>query len=137
MAGVKGKSGPPGNTNAQTHGFYASTLSDTELKLYEHAKVATLGDELAVMRVKLHGLLGWMSEPDNEVPEGTLFQMDRMVARVGDLEVKRSIIERNAKEAGMGEDDDPTGMVRTIEKLDAHKRTFKTNGNGKARNGSG
>ena len=136
MAGVKGKSGPPGNTNAKTHGFYADCLSDDEAKLYEAAQYATLGDELAMARVKLNGLFKWMLEEGNEITDGTRYHMDRMMARVGDLEVKRSIIERNAKEAGMGEDDDPSGMVAAIERHSAHKRTFKTNGNGKARNGT-
>lgn len=37
------------------------------------------------------------------------------------------------------DEDDPAGMVRTIERIGAHRTTFKNgkaNGNGKARNGS-
>lgn len=127
---------PKGNKNAEKHGFYANAMSDDELKLYDPAMHASLGDEVVVCRIKLNRLLTWMNQPGNEITDGTFHQMDRMIARVGDLEVKRSIIERNAKEAGMGEDDDPSGMVAAIERHSAHKRTFKTNGNGKARNGT-
>ena len=136
MSGVKGKSGPPGNKNAEKHGFYAYVLPDDEAKLYLAAQNATLADEVAVGRIKLNRLLLYMSDPANEVSDGTMTYMDRMIGRIGDLEVKRSIIERNARESGaLDEDDD---WMDRFQRTGAHRATFKGNGKAKSngRNGS-
>ena len=125
-----------GNKNAEKHGFYADVLTEEETKLYQAAQHATLGDEVAVGRIKLNRLLKYMSD-GNEVAEGTIGQMDRMLGRIGDLEVKRSIIERNAAESGRGDDSDFERFEDVAKRFQPHKTTFKTNGNGKARNGSG
>ena len=135
MAGVKGKSGPSsGNKNAERHGFYADVLTPDEAKLYDAAQHASLGDEVAVGRIKLNRLLAYVSDPKNpEIADGTKVHMDRMLGRIGDLEVKRSIIERNARESGALDDDDSDWMER-FKGTGAHRATFK--GNGKA-NGKG
>lgn len=138
MAGVKGKSGPPGNKNPQRHGFYAQDMSDDEAAIYDEAKTVSLLEEVALCRTRLRRLHKWSQDPDNEITEGTLYQMDRMLSRVGDLTTKVSIIERNARESGALDEDDPTGMVATIQRHGAHRTTFKNgkgNGNGKS-NGS-
>ena len=138
MAGKPGRGGaaPKGNKNAQRHGFYAQDMSDDEAAIYDEAKTVSLLEEVALCRTRLRRLHKWSQDPDNEITEGTLYQMDRMLSRVGDLTTKVSIIERNARESGALDEDDPTGMVATIQRHGAHKRTFKTNGNGKARNGT-
>ena len=138
MVGVKGKSGPPGNKNAESHGFYADVLSPDEAKLYDAAQHATLGDEVAIGRIKLNRLLLYMSDPANgEVSDGTKAHMDRMLGRIGDLEVKRSIIERNRAESGMDDNGDFERLRDLAESTGVHRSTFKTNGrtNGKS-NGS-
>lgn len=139
MAGKKGKSGPAeGNTNALKHGFYADVLSEDEAKLYDAAQHATLGDEVAIGRIKLNRLLRYMSDPKNEVSDGTKTHMDRMLGRIGDLEVKRSIIERNRLESGAGTDEALERTIDVLERTQAHRATFKPNGNGKAKsNGHG
>jgi len=134
---------PKGNQNAaikpgdKRHGFYAQDMSDDEAAIYDEAKTVSLLEEVALCRTRLRRLHKWSQDPDNEITEGTLYQMDRMLSRVGDLTTKVSIIERNARESGALDEDDPTGMVATIQRHGAHRTTFKTNGNGKARNGSG
>jgi len=135
---------PKGNKNAaikpgdKRHGFYAQDMSEDEAAIYDEAKTVSLLEEVALCRTRLRRLHKWSQDPDNEITEGTLYQMDRMLSRVGDLTTKVSIIERNARESGALDEDDPTGMVRTIERIGAHRTTFKNgkaNGNGKARNG--
>jgi len=127
---------PKGNKNAEKHGFYADVLTPEETQLYDAAQYATLGDEVAVGRIKLNRLLKYMAE-GNEVAEGTIGQMDRMLGRIGDLEVKRSIIERNRAETGQGDDGDFERLKDLAERTSVHKVTFKPNGrtNGKS-NGS-
>lgn len=133
---------PKGNKNAaikpgdKRHGFYAQAMSDEDAAVYDEAKTVSLLEEIALCRTRLRRLHEWSQQPDNEITDGTFFQMDRMLNRVGDLTTKVSIIERNARESGALDEDDPSGMVAAIERHKAHRTTFKTNGNGKARNGS-
>ncbi|MGI9485840.1 MAG: hypothetical protein ACR2RF_08155 [Geminicoccaceae bacterium] len=129
---------PKGNKNAEKHGFYADVLTDEESALYDVAQHATLGDEVAVGRIKLNRLLKYMAD-GNEVAEGTIGQMDRMLGRIGDLEVKRSIIERNRIEAGTGVNEALDRTIEVLERTGAHRATFKANGksNGKVTNGNG
>lgn len=139
MAGVKGKTGQgqEGNDKALKHGFYVDALSAEEAKLYHAAQHASLGDEVAIGRIKLNRLLQWMSTPGNEVSDGTKAHMDRMLGRIGDLEVKRSIIERNRIEAGTGVNEALDRTIEVLERTGAHRATFKANGNGRAKNGNG
>ncbi|MGI9490659.1 MAG: hypothetical protein ACR2RF_33155 [Geminicoccaceae bacterium] len=131
---------PKGNKNAEKHGFYSDVLTEEEAKLYDAAQHATLGDEVAIGRIKLNRLLLHMSDPANgEVSDGTKAHMDRMLGRIGDLEVKRSIIERNRIESGAGVDEALDRTIEVLERTGAHRATFKGNGksNGKAGNGNG
>lgn len=49
---------PVGNQNARTHGFYAKTLDLAEKEAFERAtKVEGLGNEIALVRVKLESAL--------------------------------------------------------------------------------
>ena len=140
MTGVKGRSGSlKGNKKAEKHGFYAQDMSDTEAAIYDEAKTVSLLEEVALCRTRLRRLHKWSLTPGNEITEGTIYQMDRMLSRVGDLTTKVSIIERNARESGALDEDD--GWMERFKGTGAHRATFKGNGksNGKSngRNASG
>ena len=122
--------------NAVRHGFYSDVLSEEEQKLYEPAMMATLGDEVALSRIKLNRMLAWMQENPDEVTDGHRDRIDRMTGRIGDLEVKRSIIDRNNR--ADGDETDESEVIAAIRELGAHRMVHKpkANGNGKAKNGS-
>lgn len=72
-SGRKGKAGAPlGNSNARTHGFYDTELTDQELAdLVIHAANSTLDDEIALARVALRRLMNYLDKkrelPPNEM----------------------------------------------------------------------
>ena len=138
MTGVKGRSGSvKGNKKAEKHGFYAQDMSTAEAEIYGEAKAVSLLEEVALCRTRLRRLNKWAQDPGNEITEGTMYQKDRMLNRVGDLTTKVSIIERNARESGALEEDD--GWMERFKGTGAHRATFKGNGrsNGRAKNGQG
>ncbi len=141
MAGVKGKTGQgqEGNDKARKHGFYSADMGDEEAAIYDEAKTVSLLEEVALCRTRLKRLHKWAQDPDNEITDGTLYQMDRMLSRVGDLTTKVSIIERNRIESGAGVDEALDRTIEVLERTGAHRATFKTNGksNGKVTNGNG
>jgi hypothetical protein len=65
-----GAGAPPGNTNRQAHGFYASTLSEAELAdLVAFSDDLTLDDEIACARVILRRLMHHLDlDPDADRP---------------------------------------------------------------------
>ena len=130
-----GAGAKPGNTNAVRHGFYSDVLSEEEQKLYEPAMLASLGDEIALSRIKLNRLVGWMQDNPAKVKDTHYERRDRMIGRIGDLEVKRSIIIRNDREAG-AHDDSLDETLERFERSGLHRMTFKPKQNGKARNGT-
>ena len=77
MAGVKGKSGPPGNKNAGKSGFYSDCLHDDEHEGFEDAKTLTVDHEIALIRTRLKRAMRYEAE-GGELPEGTQGQIDRL-----------------------------------------------------------
>ncbi len=60
----KQRGGTPGNQNARKHGFYAKYLTYEErLELAEATMVIGLDEEIALMRVKIQGILNY--DPNN------------------------------------------------------------------------
>ncbi|MBN1369850.1 MAG: hypothetical protein JW954_06405 [Dehalococcoidaceae bacterium] len=58
------RGGPPGNQHARKHGFYARYLTHEEqLALQEATLVEGLDEEIALMRVKIQGILNY--DPQN------------------------------------------------------------------------
>ena len=136
MAGAKGKSGPPGNKNAMTHGFYSAALLPGEEERFETAKTLSIDHEIALIRTRLFRAVE-AEVNGQDIPEGTQFQVDRSLARLRDFMMAKSIMLRNEREAGTGDDQDFDRFVDVATRTGAHRTTFKTNGNGngKARNG--
>ncbi len=55
--------GPPGNQHARKHGFYARHLTEEErFELAEATLVEGLDEEIALMRVKIQGVLNYDSQ---------------------------------------------------------------------------
>ena len=52
------KGAPPGNQNARKHGFYSRALTEAEqLEMEEAAYVDGVDQEIALLRIKLRGLI--------------------------------------------------------------------------------
>ena len=135
-------SAPKGNKNAaikpgdQRHGFYAEALLDGEGEAFEDAKSLPIDNEIALLRVRVRRAA--LAEARGvELPEGTQGQVDRALGRLRDFMMAKSIMLRNEREAGTGDDQDFDRFVDVATRTGAHRTTFKTNGNGngKARNG--
>ena len=55
---------PQGNQNARKHGFYSKVLDEAERLDFEYAtSVEGIGDEIAILRVKIKSLIA--HDPDN------------------------------------------------------------------------
>ena len=135
-------SAPKGNKNAaikpgdQRHGFYAEALLDGEGDAFEAAKSLPIDNEIALLRVRVRRAA--LAEARGvELPEGTQGQVDRALGRLRDFMMAKSIMQRNERETGVGDDDDFERLKALANSTGVHRTTFKTNGNGKARNGSG
>jgi hypothetical protein len=55
--------GQPGNQNARIHGFYSKVLDEDERRDYEEARTYRAGEEIALMRAKIAGIM--RHAPDN------------------------------------------------------------------------
>ncbi len=135
MAGVKGKSGPPGNKNANKSGFYSDCLLDDEHEGFEDAKTLTVDHEIALIRTRLKRAMRYEAE-GGELPEGTQGQIDRLMGRLQQFIIAESILEKNARESGASTETDD--WMERFKATGAHRAVHKpkANGNGKAKNGS-
>lgn len=130
MSGVKGKSGPKGNKNAEIHGFYSAALLPGEGERFEEAKALSIDHEIALIRTRVHRAVMWEAS-GKELPEGTQYQVDRALARLRDFMLCKSIMQRNDRESGALDEDD--GWMARFSATGAHRATFKGNGKSNGR----
>ena len=135
MVGVKGRTGAKeGNDNARKHGFYSAALMPGEEDFFEEAKTLPIDNEIALLRTRVLRYAKFEAK-GGEVSESAKGDVERAIGRLRDMMMAKSLIERNLRETGADTDDDPTGMVATIQRHGAHRTTFKNgkaNGNGKS-----
>lgn len=88
---------PKGNTNRQTHGFYSSTLQQSELAdLITYAGDMTLDDEIAIARVALRRVLNAISSAEKDNLSSDAYSRLAALAFQGTRTVARLLRDRRA-----------------------------------------
>ncbi len=134
MTGVKGKSGPPGNKNAMTHGFYSAALLPGEEIFFEAAKTLPIDNEIALLRVMVLRAAKFEAE-GGELAEPTQVVVNTRLGRLRDMMMAKSIMQRNERESGASDED--SDWMDRFKATGAHRATFKGNGKSNGKNGSG
>ena len=62
-ASIRKRGGQPGNLNAATHGFYSRQLKPADLTELDQAQIASLDQEIELLRISIRRLIEMGSEP--------------------------------------------------------------------------
>ena len=74
---------PPGNTNAVKHGFYQDVIREEEYaRLLKYAEQLDIADEIAVLRARLHRVLDYIKEHEENFDEDQIDRFERLVVTI-------------------------------------------------------